>query len=66
MIARSRLNNENGRMINFLGFDINGLDKSSPYINIGRLDKSSPYIKKKMGLMSQAFRELTIFPGGIK
>jgi hypothetical protein len=43
MIARSRLNNENGG-----------------------LDESSPYIKKKMGLMSQASRELTIFPGGIK
>jgi hypothetical protein len=46
--------------------NIGGLDKSSPYINIGGLDKSSPYTKKKMGLMSQAFRELIIFPGGIK
>jgi hypothetical protein len=55
MIARSRLNNENG-----------GLDESSPYINIGRLDESSPYIKKKMGLMNLAHKELTIFPGGIK
>ena len=55
-----------------------GLDKSSPYINTSGLDKSSPCIntdgldesstrvKIKVGLMSQAFRELTIFPGGIK
>jgi hypothetical protein len=50
--------------MNFLRFDINGLDESSPYLNIGGLDESSPYIK--IGLMSQAFRELTIFPGGIR
>ena len=43
MIAKARLNNENGG-----------------------LDKASLYIKIKIGLMSQAFRELTIFPGGIR
>jgi hypothetical protein len=54
MIAMACLNNENEFMICFHRY------------NNGGLDKSSPYIKKKMGLMSQAFRELTIFPGGIK
>jgi len=62
MIARSRLNGESEFMISFPG----GLDKSSPYINKGGLDESSTYINIKMGLMSQAFKELTIFPGGIK
>jgi hypothetical protein len=66
MMAKARLNNENEIMICYLRYNNGGLDKSSPYINMGGLDESSTCIKIKMGLMSQTFKELTIFPGGIR
>jgi len=52
MIAKSGLNNENEFIICFHRYNNGGLDESSTCVTI------------KIGLMSQAFRELTIFPGG--
>jgi len=53
-------------MICFLRFNTDGLDESSPYINISGHDKSSAYTKKKMGMINQAHTELIIISGGIK
>jgi len=44
MVLASSLKSEDEFMICFLRFNTDGLDESSPYINISGHDKSSPYI----------------------